>query len=454
MGALKEEDLPFYENPQDVLLNYIRKTQKSIETRKLLGQDIPLTFDSVATVESSLGRILKDTARNLSKEETAELKGLIISRLGRGEETPWKSISTIKDIIYIGTLANPQSALTQVGDTFQTSYQYNLGDSAASLFKTNRAKLKDLGLDDLITADLALEKRGTSTGLNTLLKANGFKKVDKFGKELNMNTALRTGEALSKNKTGREVLKKKWGNVYGKEYDSFLKDLQTGNLSDNVKLYLWHNLADQQPISLSEMPQFYLDLPNGRVFYALQSFALKQLDIVKRTILNEWRNGNKKKAIVNAGRYSAIVGGGNTAVDYTKDSILGRNINPYNIPVDILLNTFKVFGVSDYAWSKNLSKGEIGDWFANMWMPPVRVITAPFEDLADITSKALDPDYELTPKDFYNMQSTQRVPSVGTYIKNFAGDGREKYNERLEKDAENKFLFGDTSGDIIRNLYD
>lgn len=454
MGGLKEEDLPFYENPQDVLLNYIRSTQKSIEKRKLLGQDIPMTFDSVATLESSLGRILKDTTKNLSKSQAEELKQLIISRLGKGEETPGKAVATIKDVIYIGTLANPQSSLTQVGDTFQTSYQYNLGDSAATLFGTNRAKLKTLGLDDAITADLAVEKRGTSTGLNVLLKANGFKRVDKFGKELNMNTALRTGEALAKNKQGQKVLKKKWGNVYGAEYDSFLKDLQKGNLSDNVKLYLWHNLADQQPISLSEMPQMYLDLPNGRVFYSLMSFALKQLDIVKRTILNEYRNGNKKKAITNAGRYAAIVGGGNTAVDYTKDAIAGRNINPYNIPVDILFNTLKVFGVSDYAWSRNLSTGNIADWFANIWMPPVGVITAPITDAFIITQKALDPDYELTAKDFYNSQSISKVPSIGTYIKNFAGDGRKKYNERLAKDAENNFLFGDTSEDIIGNIYD
>ena len=86
MGGLKEEDLPFYENPQDVLLNYIRSTQKSIEKRKLLGQDIPMTFDSVATLESSLGRILKDTTKNLSKSQAEELKQLIISRLGNSRK--------------------------------------------------------------------------------------------------------------------------------------------------------------------------------------------------------------------------------------------------------------------------------------------------------------------------------------------------------------------------------
>ena len=87
-------------------------------------------------------------------------------------------------------------------------------------------------------------------------------------------------------------------------------------------------------------------------------------------------------------------------------------------------------------------------------MPPVGVITAPITDALIITQKALDPDYELTAKDFYNSQSISKVPSIGTYIKNFAGDGREKYNERLAKDAENNFPFGDTSGDIIGNIYE
>ena len=438
MGELTERELPYYEDASSRLLNYIRSSQKSIEQRRFMGQDIPRELNSEASIDSSLGRILSKESKNLSQKELLELRSLLVSRFGKGEESPSKSIATIKDIIYAGTLANPFSAGTQVGDFFQTSYQFGVKKSVGTLLKENQAKLSDLGLDDIINADLSKEKRVTSSALDFLLKTNFFKKADKIFKEVNMNTALREGKALSKNKEGLKQLENKWKKVMGNEYDSFIKDLQSGELTDNVRYYLWHNLADQQPISLSEMPQWYLDMPNGRVFYSLQSFALKQLDVVKRTIINEYKHGSKKQAMKNAVRYSLVIGGGQTAVDYTKDAGLGREINPYNIPKDILFNTIKVFGVSEYDWGTALKDGKIDEWFTKMWMPPLRVLTAPVEDAAFLLKKALDPDAdEITNEDLYNLQTTRRIPYVGTILQNYLGGGKERYNERIENEKYN-----------------
>ena len=434
--------LPFYTNPEDAITDYVRSTTKQIEKRKLFGQDIPDTFQSAEDIRLSLGTLLRNEGKDLSQKQLDEVRELMISRFGKGEQSAGKLVSTLKDFIYMGTLANPLSAGTQAGDVAQTAFQFKDGvkKSLNALFSTKEVKIKDMGLDEVITGDLSKEKRWSSDLLSKFLKGNLFKAVDKLGKETNFQTALKEGRALSKNKEGQKVLENKWSKVFGDDYDSFIKDLQSGKVTDNVKYYLWHNLADQQPISLSEMPKYYLDMPNGRAFYALQSFALKQLDVVKRNIINEYKNGNKKKAVWQGARYSMIVGGGNTAVDYAKDTVVGKNIDPYNIPRDILLNTVKIFGVNDYTL-QGLSEGKVADWFNTMWMPPLSVVGAPVQDAAMILNKAFDPDEEFTAEDFYKSQTLPRVPYVGTIIKQTLGGGSERYNERLEK-QETDNIFG------------
>ena len=408
----------------------------------MFGQDIPDTFQSAEDIRLSLGTLLQNEGKDLSQKQLDEVRELMISRFGKGEQSAGKFVSTLKDFIYVGTLANPLSALTQAGDVAQTAFQFKNGvkKSLNALFSTKEVKIKDMGLDEVITGDLSKEKRWSSDLLSKFLKGNLFKAVDKLGKETNFQTALKEGRALSKNKEGQKVLQNKWSKVFGDDYDSFLKDLQSGKVTDNVKYYLWHNLADQQPISLSEMPKYYLDMPNGRAFYALQSFALKQLDVIKRNIINEYKNGNKKKAVWQGTRYAMIVGGGNTAVDYAKDATLGRNIDPYNIPRDILLNTVKIFGVNDYTL-KGLSEGKVDDWFNTMWMPPLSVPFAPVQDAAMILNKAFDPDEEFTAEDFYKSQTLPRLPFGGTIIKQTLGGGAERYNERLE-DERTDNIFG------------
>ena len=57
--------------------------------------------------------------------------------------------------------------------------------------------------------------------------------------------------------------------VYGDEIDAIVSDLKAGlTLSENVKLHMFNELADIQPIALSEMPEAYLTVPNGRSLVA------------------------------------------------------------------------------------------------------------------------------------------------------------------------------------------
>ena len=110
----------------------------------------------------------------------------------------------------MGTLANPASALTQTGDVMQTAFQFKNGirKTLNALFSTKEVTIKDMGLDEVITGDLSKEKRWSSELLSKFLKGNLFKAVDKGGKEVNFQTALTEGRALSKSKDGQKVLER------------------------------------------------------------------------------------------------------------------------------------------------------------------------------------------------------------------------------------------------------
>ncbi len=98
-------------------------------------------------------------------------------------------------------------------------------------------------------------------------------------------------------------MQKKYGTVFGNEFGGLISDLQNGKITDNVKYYLFSELSGVQPINLSQMPLKYLNMKGGRVLYALKSFTLKQLDLIRRTVIDEAAKGNFVKAGYNATRY-------------------------------------------------------------------------------------------------------------------------------------------------------
>lgn len=426
---ITEDMLPYMDDAKDRLVNYIRKSTADIEKRKFFGTTYDPSYNIVQDIDNGIANLVsKERLENLSDKQLETLKDLLSKRFIEGTQSPNKIVRTLKDISYIGTLGNPFSAATQLGDLGQAANQTSVLNSVKALLKNKDITIDELGLNDIITAEINKDKSFSSKALNFILDKVQFKRADKLGKEVAVNAAFKEAVALSKNQKGLNQLETKWSNVFGKEYDSFVKDLQAGRITDNVRYYLWHKLSDIQPISLSEMPRHYLAMPNGRAFYALQTFTLKQLDIVRRTILDEWKNGSKKNAIKAAARYAIIVGGSNTAVDIAKDAALQRTINPYDIPKRFLFNLLKLFGVSEYMYDTKIKEGKLDEFFNYMWMPPIGVPLSPIADAVTITNKLLS-DEGLTTEDLFRLQTIRRAPIFGKLLENYLGGGRERYNE-------------------------
>ena len=104
-----------------------------------------------------------------------------------------------------------------------------------------------------------------------------------LGKETLVNATI--GKMRSQAKKDSPALRKKMELMFGKEAESVLNDLKEGKKSENVLFLAFNELAEMQPISLSEVPETYLRAGNGRIFYMLKTWNIKLLDTFRREAL-------------------------------------------------------------------------------------------------------------------------------------------------------------------------
>ena len=223
---------------------------------------------------------------------------------------------------------------------------------------------------------------------------------------------------------GVEEIRKKFGTMLGEEFKSTVGDLRAGNMTDNIKLMLYNDLSGLQPINLSQMPLNYLRNPNGRIFYSLKTFAIKQLDVMRRDIVQEFKNGNNKKAAENLVAYMTIIPLMGATVDEAKDFIRGQGTDINDIPDNYVENLFKVFGGSQYVMDKYVGRGQVGSAIGETIAPPVDWINAISEDTWKIANGEFVGD---------ESKAMRELPIIGKVWYNFFGGGLEKAMEFEQK---------------------
>ena len=434
-----EDMAQYYETPDLALDQYIRRTVNDIEKRKFLGKDNVVKGQSgwKIDVDQSVGAfIAKEIADgNMSYKAADEVAATLGIRLGAGEQQPTWLIRKIRDIGYGATLANPLSAFIQFGDLGSAAYQSNLKNTAKAMFAGDkRANMQALGLDDLISSELNAAT-DTSKLLGNALKYTGFRAADRVGKNVVLKAAFGRATDLVKTPQGIATLAKKYRKQFGtEEFNGLVKELQNGEVSDRVKFYLWNELADVQPISLAEMPKIYLNNPNGRIMYALKSFTIKQLDMVRRGVYDELRKGDKKEAAKNAIGFVALVGGSNSVVSGLKDVALGRkDMQEFitEIPDGIVEHVGRTVFLDKYNVDRNLSKGNVVDGAVRQLVPPMSWIEAPLRDIYEATREDGVPEGRVT-----GGRSISQLPLGGRLFDNFLNGGLERAIERREKEED------------------
>ena len=419
--SVDDNMLKFYASPEESLGMYMRKAVNNIERRNFFGQNFTRQPSGAADLDLSAGKIVQQEldAGNITAEQADELLSLVKSRFIGGEQNAGAISGTVRDLGYMGTIANPISAITQFGDLAISGGLKGMRNTIASMFGTKNIKLVDLGIDN-VSQEFS-DMRKTAKLLNKLFKVSGFKAVDKLGKETYINAALRNNFKKVKTAKGEAAFREKWGKYYGDDIEALVADLKTGKVTDFVKAHSFDELSNVQPITMLEMPQPYLDHPNGRILYSLKSFTIKQIDIVRREVVQEYKKGNKAEAIKKAAVLSTYLAAANVTTKTIKDMLLGRDVYVEDLPEDSLWALTGIFGINKYASDKYLSKGEVTEAAVNLITPATPVIDAAFKLAVAPTQD--DP----------NLESTARaIPVIGPLVYNWFLGGAEKYNKRLK----------------------
>jgi hypothetical protein len=410
----------FYHQPEHALQMYIRNSVHNQERRKALGQTDAAIKTGLLNVDESIGKLVakEEAAGRLDPNNSDLLKELMGARLIGGEKSPSNTIGILRDLGYMGTIANPISALTQLGDIGVSMAKYGFRNTIASMFKTKDLKVIDIGLER--AGQEFADVRKSSQVLDKLMGVSGFKMIDRLGKETIMNAALRNNFKLAQTPAGQKKIRQEWGKFYGDDMDTLISELKSGEVTELVKFHGWNEISNLQPVSSLELPQGYLENPNGRILYSLQSFTLKQLDVARRDVVQQWNKGNKKQATKNALALAGYMSAAGVTVQTVKDILLGRDVKPEDLPENAMWSLTSVYGLNRYTTEKYLQQGKFTDAAFNIIQPPVPILEMVQGTVTEATKE--DPDFA---------KYTRSIPVVGPMFYNWFGGGAEKYNERL-----------------------
>jgi len=411
---LDEQMVDAYDDPAAALKEYVSKVVTASERRAFLGGVDSMPLGREVTVDVGLTEVkdvmmndlgLKADARDaiggyverhsremgLSVDEAATLKKLVTARFNAKGVSA--SIGAVKSANYLATLGNFGAALTQLSDAAYAIHFNGLGPTFKAMFgKHNEDWFKRFGLGSK-DIDMQASKDGLSKLLHTTLKLVGFTKLDKFGKNVVMNSTFHRmqKEAVS----NPSKLMAELEPMYGKEITSqIIKDFKGGRFTPDVESVIWYKLSDLQPISLTEMPIGYATSGNMRLAYMLKSFTIKQFDVFMQADKGKiektkrlWRAGKKEEAVKTGGQaiyniaaLATVFGGANAGTSVLKDTIFGREINPEELTMDTM---WRLFGISRYNVWQARREG-LGKAAVELFLPPTAFIDRASKDLMSL----------------------------------------------------------------------
>ena len=410
----------FYQKSPQALLQYIYRLNDFLEARRFFGKSAKGSDLSEQTIDASIGQFVLDHLEKgtITGSQAKEVSEILRARfLQKGTSG---LVSSIKNLTYIETMGNITSAITQIGDIGFSLYKNGF-------YSTGKALSKAIAGESLVTKeDLAIERIAeefadrTKLGktLETVFKYIGLNWADNLGKETTINAALERLSGLAQDPSPE--FQEEIENIFSDESEQVIKDLKTKKTSDNVKFLLFSELADVQPIALSELPEYYLTSGNGRLFYMLKTYTIKMMDVFRNDVFLQMKD-NPTKAIGNLVRLTSLLVLANATADIIKDLLLGR---PLEWPDYLLNNIWRLVGMSKYSFYKFKTEG-VSQGVASVALPPVaRFVTNSTKDVSNM----IEGKFEVE-----NAEVVQGVPFLGKLYYWWFGGGRAKVEKKAGK---------------------
>jgi hypothetical protein len=181
------------------------------------------------------------------------------------------------------------------------------------------------------------------------------------------------------------------------------------------------------------MPLKYLTSPNGRIFYMLKTFTIKQLDVFRNESVSKIAEGIKRKdnRIILEGIRNLVYLAGlfimaNAGADELKDWLFGRKPSFSDKVWD---NILRLFGLSRFIVWETRRAGPVKA-FWKLITPPMDVIEAPLKDVQNF----LKDDEIGTDLKIKNAETWKMIPFIGKHYYWWFGGGKESENKKQEKD--------------------
>ena len=354
-------------------------------------------------------------------------------------------VNAYKNMSYIDVMGSPISALTQIGDLAWAMYvgkvwtPRGLADTIKNVGKAITKK-SEITKEDLGIERIAQEfADGTTLGnaVSWVFKKVGLERIDSIGKETLINNAFSTYKAMASTEAGRTELLKQIKPIFGTQSESVINDLLANNPTDNVKMLLYHRLLDFQPVALSEMSEQYLKSGNGRVFYMLKTYTLKQFDVFRNEAWHKIKTGERDQVIEGIGNMIKLVSLltlANAGADELKDWMLGKETK---FEDHVIENFLTMGGASKYVRMQTTREG-LGSGLIGQILPPFRFVNSISKDLNQLYGSYITGDTI----DFDHARIVESIPIGGKLYYWHYGRG-EDY-----KKSSNEQEFGKVSKEV------
>lgn len=408
-----DDALDYYVDPFEAYFSYVDAATYAAERSRFLGKNA-----SLENLEESVGAIIEAEAANLSSDEQAELRDLLVTRFTADMLVTSKAIRTFKQLVYISTLGQFRSTLVQLSDSAITAAEHGISATVRGLARTFRLTEADR---KVIMEEIGVHSHGEefrdvgriAQTTDWVLWATGFKAMDRLGKETRINAARVAFERAAANPDGREAarFRRDYEEVMGDEaFRNAMTAFRTGRLNEDARYLLFLDITRVQPLTTSQMPAKYLEMRNGRVLYTLKTFTVAQLNHVRRDMVRKILTpGQRREGLAHLGRYLVYFTLIGLGVDWVKDWLRGQaTVDSFpDRAVNAVLGTV---GLNRYTVEKAYS--DPVDAAINYVAPPLSWITYGTQD---VTSEA------------EGIRSIRNIPIVGELLYYWAPFGRGSY---------------------------
>jgi len=291
--------------------------------------------------------------------------------------------------------------------------RYGVLRTLNAAFNPLKKKLKptETGLYE-IAHELSVNPEAASTKalLNNVTKYSAFRTMDRFGKKVMLNAAISKYQSIAKSKNAVEKLQKKgWQHLHPDDFPEFIEALKKGDINNKyVREAALFDLLDLQPIAPINMPIWYLRHPNGRIFYMLKTWAIRQLNVIREDIA-KGNYGQATKFV--AGLYASSL-----IAPEIRQLMLSlfdaeKPLDPNNTASDKALGALmRMLLLDKFSVKKSIDTGKAEPLASSLVPPAANMVTALLSDISNFIGGGDFGEHE------WKGKSTRYIPIVGPIV--------------------------------------